>query len=458
MLPLGRSSPPKIELTERRLETRDTLRRVALMAIPAALSSLLVFGMNVISYFALASFPSYSALASYGIVSSYTTLAAGFFVPISLGTGYMLNRAKKLGDPYKTQITIDTMLIISLLVGLLTTVFGLIVTPYYIWQVATPAEIEYQTTLFLRLFVVTLTPILYFSVTSTILMQSGIRAAPVMAEVSALALHSGFSYIFIGLFHWDIRGVAISALVAQVIAVLINIQQILVLRKKSLIRPKVRIHWDIIKELTKEERPVIFSAVLSGVFAIFLQFFIDNLGVATIAGFALFFFFQDLLFIPIHALRAPTRTLSEEAYERGGNRSLILTINPILIMASVYSLLLIPITRLVGPFFFMFYAHDAAVVEISMRLVNLVSSYYIFYALAILLSSSLDGLGKKTLTMALNIAFNFFVRFVVLLFAAKIIQGDESIAICYPVSWAIAASALIIYYFANYSYTRKYSI
>lgn len=279
-----------------------------------------------------------------------------------------------------------------------------------------------------------------------------------LAEISALALHASFSYIFVGLFGWDIRGIAISAIVSQVIGALINTHQVLLLRRKSITRPPIRIDGGIIRELAKEERTVIIIAVLGGVFAIFLQYFIDDLGIETIAGFSLFFLFQDLLFIPIHALRSPSRNLSPEFYERDGNDGLIRVMNPILMVAIGYSLLLIPITRLIGPPLFLLFSHNPEVAAVSMRLVNLVAGYYIFYAVSTLLSSSLEGLGKKALTMNFNIGFNYFSRFLVLVLAAMLIQGDESIALCYPVSWALATAGLGVYYFAAYSKTRKYSI
>lgn len=446
------------ELTERHLEVRDILRRVALLAVPAFMSSLLVYGMNLLNYIILAAYSDYTSIASYGIVSSYTNLAAGFFVPVSMGAGYMLERAQKAGDGYKFQTVINSTILISILFGLISTLFAYLIAPAYIWQVVTPEEIKGQTTMFLRFFSFTFVPILCFSVTTTVLIRAGERTAPILAEISALALHASFSYIFVGLFGWDIRGIAISAIVSQIIGALINTHQVVQLRQKSIVRPPIRIDWDIIKELGREERTVIATAALGGVVAIFLQYFIDELGIPTIAGFALFFLFQDLLFIPIHALRSPARTLSPEYLGRDGNDGLIRVMNPILIVASIYSILLIPITRLIGPPLFMMFSHDPGVTTVAMRLVNLVSSYYLFYAVSTLLSSSLEGLGKKALTMNLNIGFNYFIRLLVLILAAMLIQGDESIAICYPVSWALATAGLGVYYFAAYSKTRKYSI
>ncbi|MEE3311678.1 MAG: hypothetical protein VZR30_03490, partial [Acutalibacteraceae bacterium] len=67
-------------------------------------------------------------------------------------------------------------------------------------------------------------------------------------------------------------------------------------------------------------------------------------------------------------------------------------------------------------------------------------------------------LGKKTLLTLFNIGFNFVARMLVLILAAMLIQGDESIAICYPVSWALCTAAIGVYYFATYSRTGKYSL
>lgn len=455
---MGRSGMSKTALSERRLQVRDVMRRVLLMAVPAFMASLLFYLMNLLNYIILALFSDYTSIASYGIVSSYTNLAAGFFVPISMGTGYMLERTQNAADPYKTQSVINSVIILTIPIGLASTIFAYLIAPAYIWQVVTPEEIKASTTMFLRFFSFTFLPILYFSVSTSVLIRSGERTVPILAEISGLALHASFSYIFVGLFGWDIRGIAISAIVSQIIASLINTHQLLVTRRKSIARPPLRVDWSIIKELAKEERVLVFIAVLGGVFAIFLQFYIDGLGIPTIAGFTLFFLFQDLLFIPIHALRAPARNMSKEAYERGGNEALIEVMNPLLLMALIYSLLLIPLTRLIGPPLFLMFSHDPEVSTVSMRLVNLVSSYYIFYAFSTLLSSSLEGLGKKSLIMYMNIGFNFLGRLLILILAAMLIQGDESVAICYPVSWALCTAGLGVYYFASYSKTGKYSL
>ncbi len=443
---MARSGMSKAALSERRLRVRDVMRSVLLMAVPAFMSSLLIYLMNLLNYIILALFSDYTSIASYGIVASYTNLAAGFFVPISMGTGYMLQRALKAGDAHKAQSVIDTMILITVPIGLFSILFAYLIAPGYIWQVVTPEEIKASTTMFLRFFSLTFLPILYFSVTTSVLIQSGERTIPILAEISALALHGSFSYIFVGLFNWDIRGIAISAIVSQIIASLINTHQILVVRRKSIARPPLRIDRSIVRKLAKEERGLIAIAFLGGVFAIFLQFYIDGLGIPTIAGFTLFFLFQDLYHQP---------PIDAEALY---NDALIEIMNPLLVLAIGYSLLLIPLTRLIGPPLFLMFSHDPEVTAVGMRLVNMVSSYYIFYAVSTLLTSSLEGLGKKTLLTIFNIGFNFVARILVLILAAMLIQGDESIAICYPVSWALCTAGIGVYYFATYSRTGKYSL
>ena len=416
------------------------------------------YGNNPQPYIIMARFCDSNSSASYGIVSAYTTLAAGFCIPMSGGITVLLGKAQKEADHHKIQSVISSALSFAAIFGLFSTAFALAITPGYIWQVVTPEEIKENTTVFFRCFSLTLTPILFFSVTTTILISLGEQKGPVLSEISALALHIGFSYIFVGLFGWDIRGIAISAIIAQMTGSLINLYLVLQQRKTFLSSAPKRLDWGIIREMFTDQKHLIFTAALGGVFAVFLQYYIDLQGVIYIAGFTLFFVFQDAFFIPIHALRTPARQLSPQYYKEGGNEGLIQAINPILISASLFAIILIPVTRLVGPPLFLLFSHSAEVAAVSMRLVNLVSFYYLFYALSELLSASLNGLGRERVTLWLNIVFNYFARFTVLVLAAQIIQGAESIAICYPVSWALSAAALAVYYFATYSKSGRYSI
>lgn len=448
------------ELTENRLAARDVYRKAIIFWVPALMSSLVVFGMNFLNYIMMAVFLDYTYVASYGIVYAYTTLAAGMFLPLVAGTGYLLERAQKAKDPYKVQKVISTSMILSVLIGAGSTVFAILITPGYIWQVATPEEIKEVTSTFLRYFAFTFTPILYFAVTTTILIQSGERTGPVLSEISALALHVSFSYIFVGLFDWDIRGCAISAIIAQSAASLINTYLVLRLRKETGAITTTLFDLETVRDIWKEIWKPIGIAFLAGCFAIFLQFYIDEFGMEAIAAFTLLFVFQDLLFIPIHAMRSPARRLSVEYFDRGKNNGLVTAMNPLMIIAVLYALLLIPFTRLVGPLFFTALGHNAEVTEIAMHVLNLLSTFYAFYAISVLLTASLEALGKEKLTAQFNFAFNLLVRFGILLLGVKLIQGHLSIAGCFPASWALSAAALSIYYFATYSIDRvkKYSI
>lgn len=455
---MSRPHLSQTSLTERRLETRNTFRRIGMLALPGFMSSLMVYLMNLLNYLILAAFSDYTSIASYGIVSSYTTLAAGFFVPLSLGAGYLMEEAQKKNDNTQLQNVINSITLIAFFMGITAAAFGFLIAPAYVWQVVTPEEIREITTLFLRYFSFTYIPIIYFSISTTVLIHLGEKSAPIMAEISALVLHASFSYIFVGLFHWDIRGIAISAIVAQTVGTLINVHQLSQRMKMFVDKVPVRFDRSIAKTLAGKEKAAVLTAVLGGVFTIFLQFFIDELGIMTIAAFALFFLFQDLLFIPIHALRSPARSMSAEAYEKDGTDGLARVITPIVLTAAGYSLLLIPLTRLIGPPLFMLFSHDPEVSAIGMKLVDLVSSYYLFYAVSTLLSSSLEGLGKKGVSTGINIGFNFFGRLLVMILTAMLIRGEESIAICYPVSWALCTASLGIYYFATYSKSQDYAL
>lgn len=446
---------PQSELTEQRLEVRDVLRKTVRLGTPALMSSLVVFGMTFLNYIMMAIFLDYKSIASYGIVYAYTTLAAGMFLPLVAGTGYYLERAQKEKDPYKVQKVISTSMILSVIIGVGSTIFAILITPGYIWQVWTPEEIKEVTSTFLRYFSFTFTPILYYGVTSIILIQSGERTGPVLSEISALALHGSFSYIFVGLFGWDIRGCAISAIVAQSAASLINTYLVLRLREKNGVKTTTYFDWETAKNIGKEIWKPVAIAFLAGCFAIFLQFYIDEFGMETIAAFTLLFVFQDLLFIPIHAMRAPARRLSKEYFDRGKNYALVSAMNPLMIIGVFYALLLIPFTRLVGPVFFMALGHNAEVTEIAMHVLNLLSTFYVFYAISTVLSASLEGLGKEKLTVQFNFWFNVLTRFGILLLGVKLIQGVLSIAGCFPASWALSAAALSIYYYATYSVDRK---
>lgn len=446
--------------SENRIIARNVLRMTLQLAVPSFLASLLVFLMNLVNYVFIAVAGSVNDLAAYGIVSTYTAMAAGFFAPLGLGASILMERAKRTNDAYKVQSTINTSLLSSVGLGILSSLFAVAVAGLYVSSIGTPAEIAGETTTFLRYFSPAFIPIVYFSVTTVLLGQFGEHSAPILAEVSAIALHIAFGYIFVVLFDYGLIGLAISAFVSQALAAIINTHLILQVRRKLFARTPVRLDFTVLKGLTKEGRNGIFTAVLGGVIAIIMQGFINQLGIKVIAAFTLFFLFQDFLFIPLRSLQQPARRLMVEYYENGGGQSLIRAVTPLILLSAGYAFLLIPVVRFAGPPLFLFFSHDPEVTVTGMRILTLVSHYFVFYALSTLISSVLDGLGKQDLTMKFNLVFNYLIRFIVLIGAVLIIRGEESIVLCYPASWAISAGALVIYYYATYPFLKqkKYSL
>ena len=65
---MSRPERDEAVLTERRLQARDIRRNVFRLALPAFMSSSLVFGMNLLNYIIMALFCDYNSIATYGIV------------------------------------------------------------------------------------------------------------------------------------------------------------------------------------------------------------------------------------------------------------------------------------------------------------------------------------------------------------------------------------------------------
>lgn len=438
-------------LTERSLALRDILRKIVISSFPFFISSFLVWFINGLNYAFMACFLDYTYIAAYGVMSAYILLAACPFIPMAVSISLTLEKTLKRGDPYEARAVVNTGLVMAAVFGVLSTLTAVILAPYYCRLVQTPPEIFDYAVSFLRRFTTTLVPILYFQTTTQILVVFKEFAGPVRSELCAAFFHAGFGFIFTGLFTWGIQGITVSAFLAQTAASVVNTYMVFQQLNKLGGKTSTRFSKTIAKHIFLQEREPAITYIMSGVFAIFVQFFVDTLGIEVIAAFTITLVFQDLLFLPINSLKSPARRFGMEYLEHRDKLKLGQQLNPLLLIAIIYGLLLLPVARLVGPWVLELLTHNELVVEAGRKLISVLAPYYGFYAISTLLSAVFDGLDRKKVSMWVTILAKYGLRFAILIPAAIFVQGLESITLAYPLSWAATALILCVYYYASYS-------
>lgn len=98
-----------------------------------------------------------------------------------------------------------------------------------------------------------------------------------------------------------------------------------------------------------------------------------------------------------------------------------------------------------GPLYRLFGA-DGEVLETGMRMLWLIGPFYSLFVPVEILSGAMRGVGETLIPMLITCVGVCLTRIVWILIAYQITPAFEPVVISYPVTWALASLAFLIYY------------
>ena len=247
-----------------------------------------------------------------------------------------------------------------------------------------------------------------------------------------------------------VAGPAIATVFAQGICAVLAFRYLLKLDDHHRLRPKlIRFDGPMLKTILKIGVPAgvqMMSITLSN---LVIQSQINLLTVNDIAAFAYYFQLENFIYNPIVAVGQTvmvfvSHNLAADQVDRA-RRGIRVSIG-IGIFAAV---LVGAVMWVFAPQFFGLFTGDAAVVAIGVSILRFTFPFYSFYVFIEAFSNAARGAGRSWQPMAIILSVMCGLRLVVLFVFVGVIGGVIAIAAVYPVTWAVAAILLAIYYFAS---------
>lgn len=425
-------------------------KQVVGFALPLLAASLVQLLYNFVNQVFAGQFIGTNASAAIAASALLLACLVNFFNGLGVGASVIVSRhfVQDSHDDYSKAL--HTAAAIAVFGGIALMVVGIVLAPVFLTWLQTPAEIFDDAVLYLRIFFVSGLPMVAYNLLAGVIRALGNSKSPMVYQIIGGFVNVAINILLVTVLRIGVAGPAIATVFAQGICAVLAFRYLLKLDDHHRLRPKlIRFDGPMLKTILKIGVPAgvqMMSITLSN---LVIQSQINLLTVNDIAAFAYYFQLENFIYNPIVAVGQTvmvfvSHNLAADQVDRA-RRGIRVSIG-IGIFAAV---LVGAVMWVFAPQFFGLFTADAAVVAIGVSILRFTFPFYSFYVFIEAFSNAARGAGRSWQPMAIILSVMCGLRLVVLFVFVGVIGGVIAIAAVYPVTWAVAAILLAIYYFAS---------
>ncbi len=432
---------------ERQLTEGVIWKQILLFSLPLLGSALIQQLYNTVDLLFAGNMLGTDATAAVGASSLLISCIVNFFTGVSVGISVIASQKVGAGEWKEVDRIIHTAMGISLAGGAILMVGGLIISKPVLLLMNTPDEILGPSVTYVRIYMLSMIPLVTFNMNAGIIRSFGNSRTPMMIQLAGGIANVLADYLSIRVFHLGVAGIAWATMISQGLAAVLSV--LFLMRQTGECRLRwrdVTISGDILKLVLRIGVPAGLQSLVITISNVIVQSQINGFGVNTIAAFSAFFKIELLIYEPILSFGQAMMTFAGQ--NKGANkpkritRGLRVTIGMGVIYALAMGLLLLRF----GHFAFRLFTQDNDVIECGLQIIRVTFPLYWIYVFLEVTANTIRGVGRSIPPMIMVLMGQCVCRTVVLFLFTHIWGTITSVALVYPIGWAASAVSLILYW------------
>lgn len=356
------------------------------------------------------------------------------------------------GDHKRLQKVIGQIVLLSLAVGVVLTVVGLLAIDPLLRLLHTEQSIIGGSRLYLQVLFVGTIIVLGYNMSAAILRCMGDSRTPLAAMVVAAVVNIGLDLLFVLQFHMGIFGAAVATVIAQLCSLLYCLAAMRQLPAFCLSREDFQPDKPMLRRLFSLGAPTALQNAVIAVGGMVVQFVLNGFGIVFVAGFTATNKLYGVL--ESAAIAFGYAMTAYMGQNRGAGRTdrIDAGIRSVVALSAVISVVISISTIVFGKGLLSLFVsaeekNAAEVIEIAYHYLFIMSCLLIILFLLHAYRSSLQGLGNMRVPMASGVV-ELFMRIGVALLLPPLI-GREGIFYAEVAAWTGAAVFLVAYYYTH---------
>ena len=306
----------------------NILRHLISFAFPLLIGHLFQQLYNTVDAWVVGNYVSNEAFSAVGTLSPITNTLIGFFSGLAGGAGVVVSQFYGAKDIDKVQKAVHTAMSMTVILGILFTIIGVVTTPMMLGFTETPADVYPDSFAYLTIYFSGLCGLMIYNMGAGILRAVGDSKRPFIFLVVSAVINTVLDLIFVIVFSWGVRGVAYATIIAQAVsAVLVIIT--LATSKNEAVRlsiKKLRLDIVMLGKIVKIGIPTALQLAITSFSNVFVQSYINHFGSEFMGGWTAYLKLDAFTMLPAQALSIAVTTfvgqnVGKKDYERANFRA-----------------------------------------------------------------------------------------------------------------------------------------
>lgn len=415
----------------------NILKGFILFAIPLFLGSLFQQLYGTVDLLFVGNILGKNDAAAVGSSSILVTCLIGLFTGISVGAGVVTAQYWGAKDEKNVTRSAENALFLGFAGGIVLTAIGEVLCSFALRWLNTPEVIMDHALLYIRIYLLSILPMIMYNMSSGILRAKGDSRTPFLVLAAGGFLNVCMDALLIGYFRLGVAGAAAATMVSQSFTAIVLTAYLI--RKDPSLRKKWEINAAILKRIVIVGVPLGIQSMILTLSNLAVQYCINGFGENDIAAFAVYFKVENLIYLPIMAFGQTMVTFTGQNIGAGQFRR----IERGAVQCNVFSAAVIALIS--GTVLFWgkdilgVFCSDEAVIEEGLKIIHISFPFYFIYSVLEVTGSILRGAGKTIQSMLIVISTLCIFRVILLKILTSRWHSIQAVAAVYPVSWLCAA-------------------
>ena len=377
------------------------------------------------------------------------SLLIGFFVGVSSGSAVVISQYYGADDYRKTTDAINTSILLAIAAGAVITVLGLIFTRPILELIGTPDEIMPLAITYMRIFFAGSIFNTVYNMGSGIMRAYGDSKNPLYFLIVGCIVNIILDFVFVGMMGMNVEGAALATIISQAVAMTLTLISMRKKKECPFNFRKMHFNGKLLKKMMGIGLPTGFQSILYTISNLIIQAHINGFGTDAAAATAAFSKLDSFYWMGINAFGIAATTFVGQNYGAGKYTRVRKGIRDSIIMSVIMTLLMEAGFLAFGEYALMMFTNDEVVLDIGVKIMLLVTPFWITYLPIEILSGSLRGCGKTMIPTIIVVVGICVIRLIWLAVVPALSNTLGAVFFCYPVSWILSSIAMIIYTFTQ---------
>ena len=436
--------------------------RIVLFALPLMATGMLQLLFHATNMMVLGKFSSQQSLGAVGATASLCGLLINTSLGLAIGANVLIANYIGSREWKKVSRTTHTALLLSLIVGGIVAVTGVLLSRQLLIWTKAPEDVIDLACIYMQIYFAAVPLNVVYNFGAAIMRGAGDTRRPLYYLIAAGAVNMLLSLLFVTVFKWDVAGVAVASGIGNLLAMVLVLRALHRAKEAWRLRFKhLRLDFPILKRMLWIGLPAGLQSSCFSISNVIIQSSVNSLGTAVLAGNTAGMTLEGIVYLASYAFHQTTLSFVGQNFGAGKYERLKRSV----IYCALLSFLIVTLFAWIVVLFqkpllmlFMDEVNSVALKSGCTRITIMLSVYGICAAMDVF-SGALRGMGYSIQSACITVFCVCVIRVGWVFWVFPHYRTLENLVWSYPITWTmntIASGALfmILYHINRKRHTK----